>query len=512
MNCVRIYSAVTSGLEVLLTEIEVSIDAHGFPVFTIVGLPDKSIDESKERVKSAIKNSGFDFPERRITVNLAPTEVRKKGSIFDLGVAVGVLCASEQIKTPTEKILVLGELSLDGGVRGVNGVLPILLFAKEAGIKMVLVPEMCRDECTLVSGITSYCFNSLNEVCDFLNGVKVIEPVKTKSESEIITRDEIYEVDFTNIYGQAVSKRALEIAASGGHNILLMGSPGSGKSLLSKGLCSILPSLTFEECVEVTKIYSVAGLLRNGNLITKRPFRGFHNSISLAGLVGGGSIPTPGEVSLAHKGVLSVDEFMELPRYIIESLRQPMEDGVVKVSRLNSKTSFPSKFMLVASCNPCPCGYYGDLKTKCKCGQRDIAYYQKKLSGPIIDRIDLFVYVKPIDLSLFSQKELAESSEVVRKRVQQARDLQIERFKKHGLTITSNSEISSQDIDLLFALTEESFLFLKQAANKFGLSMRAFHRVLKVSRTIADLDSSSAVELKHVSEALQYRIRTQNQL
>ncbi|OGC50378.1 magnesium chelatase [candidate division WWE3 bacterium RIFCSPHIGHO2_01_FULL_40_23] len=506
---VRVFSATVIGIDPVLVEVEVIIDNQGFPAFNIVGLADKSVDESKERVRAAVKCLGYDFPDRRITVNLAPAELHKRGSIFDLPIAIGVLLSSSQIKAELDGSMFVGELSLDGRIKAVSGVLPIVIFAKTKGFKSIFIPGSCSKEASIISEINIFASDSLKAVCDHLLDIKPIPKLSGEKLEDLLKEEAFFGEDISEVYGQEKAKRALEICAAGGHNLSMFGPPGSGKTMLSRSLPSILPAFTVDECLEVTKIYSIAGHLLNKEkpILTKRPFRSPHHTTSLPGLIGGGSPPAPGEVTLAHRGVLFIDEFSEMPRYLIEALRQPLEDGYISISRSLGRVVFPSRFVLIASFNPCPCGYLGDEKNKCRCTPYEILSYQKKLSGPILDRIDMFVDVKASDASDITSENKGEKSKKVRERVQRARDTQSRRFLASNLKISCNAEISPSQIKKQCPLETSEMNFLKNAMNSFKFSLRTFHRVIKVSRTIADLSDSEKIKTEHIAEALQYRIK-----
>jgi len=500
----KILSGAVVGLSAIGITVEVDIASQGLPSFTIVGLPDKAVEESKERVRAAIKNSGAEFPAKRITVNLAPADIPKAGPMYDLPIALGILIASEQFISGKESALYLGELSLDGGVKHTNGVLPLTLFAKEEKITSVFVPAVDAKESAVIRGISVYPVHSLISLFHHMNGLEEIKKIPYIS-FENIKESQEFEFDMADIQGQEQVKRVLEIAAAGGHNVFMKGLPGAGKTLLARTLPSILPILTEEEALEVTKIYSVTGNLPPGESIIKhRPFRSPHHTTSRIGLIGGGTHPSPGEISLAHRGVLFLDEFPEFPRHVLEALRQPLEDGVVTISRASGSVIFPSKFMLVGASNPCPCGNYGSLTKRCTCLPGTISRYKKRISGPLLDRIDLHVHVpavQPDKLTL--QKGMSEPSEVIRKRVQRARNIQSKRFETIG--IHSNAEMNNKMVKDLCPLSDDTMRFLRQATTQFSLSARGFYRVIKVARTIADLSGDSAVSISHIAEALQYR-------
>jgi len=500
----KIQSGVVVGLTTVGITVEVDIYSKSLPSFTIVGLPDKAVEESKERVRAAIKNSGAEFPDHRITVNLAPADLPKAGPMYDLPIALGILIASEQFIFPKESALYIGELSLDGGVKHTNGVLPLTMFAKEKGIHSVFVPSGDAKEAAVIDGITVYPVHSLISLFHHLNGLEEIVPQEHIAFNDI-EESQHFEFDLCDIQGQEQVKRALEIAAAGGHNLFMKGPPGAGKTLLARTLPSILPSLTESEALEVTKIYSVTGNLPPGESIIKhRPFRAPHHTTSRIGLIGGSAHPIPGEISLAHRGVLFLDEFPEFPRHVLESLRQPMEDGIVTISRASGSVTYPSKFMLVGAANPCPCGNYGSQTKRCTCLPGAVSRYKKRISGPLLDRIDLHVHVpavQPEKLTL--DKGKSESSVSVRTRVQKARDQQLTRFK--NLHISSNAEMSTKMVKEWCPLSEDAMKFMRQAITQYSLSARSFYRMIKVARTIADLSGEKDITISHIAEALQYR-------
>lgn len=506
----KITSAAVVGLDAVPIIVEVDIAAIGLPHFQIVGLPDKAVEESKERVRAALKNSGADLPPKRITVNLAPADLPKEGPAYDLPIALGILMASEQL-TPQDlsDTIILGELSLDGSVRRIWGVLPCALMAREKGFKNIFIPKENVAEAQVVDKINAFPVTSLKELFAHFQtshlptaNQKQIQAAKFKKQNFSAKVDADF--DFENIRGQENAKRALTIAAAGSHNILMKGPPGAGKTLMARSFATILPKITLDESLEVTKIYSVANLLSQDQpIISSRPFRSPHHTTSHIGLIGGGNIPKPGEISLSHRGVLFLDEFPEFPRHVLEALRQPLEDGRVTVSRASGSVTFPSRFTLVAAANPCPCGYFGDENHNCTCHPSVITRYQKKLSGPILDRIDIHVSVPAVKVEKLTTQAKAETSKTIQARVQKAREIQEKRFK--GLPIKSNAEMSSRQLKQYCNLEPQSVLLLKQAITKLNLSARAFYRVVKIARTIADLQPTAKIKSNHVAEALQYR-------
>lgn len=501
----KTYAGATVGLNAVLIEVEVDVANKGLPSFTIVGLPNKSIDEAKDRVRTAIVNTGFEMPDSRITVNLAPADIPKEGSRYDLPIALGILTSLQLVDArQTVESVVIGEVSLQGQVRPITGSLSIAQMTLEKGYKNLYLPVDNAEEASLTEGITIYPVTSLGELVLHLNGERPILPFVRKSRDVAILED--FEYDFAEVRGQFQTKRALEIAAAGFHNVHLKGSPGAGKTMLSKAFVSIIPPMTNKEVLEVTKIYSIAGLTHKRTIIANRPFRSPHHTTSRVGLIGGGSTPTPGEISLAHRGVLFLDEFAEFPRSVIESLRQPMEDGVVTVSRAAGSLSFPSRFILVAASNPCPCGYLDHPKRTCKCLPGIIIRYKKRLSGPILDRIDLHIDVPPVDeAELTGGGPPAESSAAIRSRIIAARKKQAERF--NGLSILSNSEMRPVDIKSLCPISDDGLTLLKTAISRLTLSARSYFKIIKVSRTIADLENLERIESSHIAEALQYRAK-----
>lgn len=499
----EIFSCGLLGVDGIMVTVEIDI-SRGLPGYSLVGLPDAGIKESKDRVFSAIKNSNYQYPMERITINLAPADLKKEGSAYDLPIAIGILSSSDQLRcSHLGDYLIIGELSLSGEIRPINGVLPMVLAAKKNGLKKIIVPFDNRLEAAVAADVSIYPVACLGDCIDFLKDELIIDPFKIDSSKLLNSKHKIYPIDFSDIRGQDQAKRALEIAAAGSHNVLMSGAPGAGKTMLAKAFPSILPDLTLDESLEITKIHSIAGLLDKQPLVCHRPFRSPHHTISKTALIGGGRFPKPGEVSLAHLGVLFLDELPEFQKSALEVLRQPLEDESVRISRVSASLTYPAKFTLIASLNPCPCGYLNDPNHACSCSPRQIKNYRGKISGPLLDRMDIFLNVPSTSFEDIQTREKGESSHIIKNRVDRARSIQNDRYRAN--TIFFNSQLTPQLLEKHCLLDKAGLLMMEKCYHKMNLSARGYHRILKLSRTIADLDGCETIQINHLTEAIQYR-------